>query len=182
MMPKKHLRRYLPKTAWIRDTRLARMSGCMINDPNLWHLNKRSVSVGIAVGLFSAFMPIPGQMLMAVIFAVILRGNLALAVAATWISNPLTYAPIFYFAYKLGSWITVNPEVAFEMELSLEWLQNGFMVIYKPMLIGCFLLAVCASSIAHTTIYSGWRMMVRRRWMKRLKDRGSIEASGLLLK
>ena len=186
MMPKKLLRRYLPNTNWIRDTRLARMSGCMINDPNLWHLNKRSVSVGIAVGLFSAFMPVPGQMLLAVIFAIVLRGNLALAVATTWISNPFTYAPIFYFAYRLGSWITMQPEVAFEIELSLDWLQHGFLKIYKPMLTGCFLLAVFASSLAHTIIYSGWRLMIRRRWMKRRRDRAVVitipeeENSGLL--
>jgi len=82
-MPKILSGRYLPKTNWIRDSRLGKMSGCLIHDPNLWHLNKRSVSVGIAVGLFSACMPIPGQMILAVMLAIVLRGNLALAMAAT---------------------------------------------------------------------------------------------------
>lgn len=179
-MPKKLIRKYLPKTAWIRESRLGRMSGCMIHDPNLWHLNKRSVSVGIAVGLFAACMPIPGQMLLAVLLSIVLRGNLALAVAATWVSNPLTYAPIFYFAYKLGSWFTATPEIAFEMELSLDWLQHGFLGIYKPLLIGCFLLGISAGSIAHTMIYSGWRLLVRRKWHNRRKRRQAVINSDLL--
>ncbi len=166
-MPKFLSRRYLPNTTWIRDSRIGKMSGCLINDPNLWNLNKRSVSVGIAVGLFSACMPIPGQMLLAVMLGIVLRGNLALAMAVTWVSNPLTYAPIYYFAYTLGCWLLNTPELAFELQLSPEWLRQGLTEIYHPLLTGCLVMGISIGSIAHTTIYAGWRLIVRRRWHKR---------------
>jgi len=170
-MPNVSPARFLPKTSWVRNSHIGRMSGCLINDPNLWHINKRSVSIGIAVGLFSACMPIPGQMILAVMLAIVLRGNLALAMAATWVSNPVTYAPIFYFAYKLGSWVLQTPELGFQVEFSMAWLQEGLLEMYRPLLTGCLILGISVGSIAHTLIYSGWRLMIRRRWQKRLNLR-----------
>ena len=32
-----------------------------------------------------------------------MRGNHLLAAAGTWISNPLTYVPLYWFNYRLGS-------------------------------------------------------------------------------
>ena len=183
-MPKFKSRRYLPNTAWVRDSHIGKMSGCLINDPNLSALNKRSVSVGVAVGLFSACMPIPGQMVLAVMLAIALRGTLALAIAVTWVSNPLTFAPIFYFAYTLGCWLLDSPETAFEIQLSVAWLRQGLTDIYHPLLTGCLVMGVTIASIAHTAIYAGWRLVLRRRWLKRRSlrlNRLADEESALLV-
>ena len=42
---------------------------------------------------------------MGVFLAKILKGNSILAAVGTWISNPFTYVPLYYFNYKLGSLI-----------------------------------------------------------------------------
>ena len=71
----------------------------------LFHLSRRSVSLGVMVGLFWAFTPIPFQMLPAAITAWIIRANLPLSVALVWISNPVTVPPLLLIAYGIGSWI-----------------------------------------------------------------------------
>ncbi len=59
---------------------------------------------GIAVGVFSGCFPFFGlQSVMAVCLASLLKGNHLLAVIGTWISNPLTYIPLYWFNYKIGS-------------------------------------------------------------------------------
>ena len=59
---------------------------------------------GIAVGVFSGCFPFFGlQSLMGVCLASLLKGNHLLAVIGTWISNPLTYIPLYWFNYKIGS-------------------------------------------------------------------------------
>ena len=42
---------------------------------------------------------------MGVFLAKMLKGNTILAAVGTWISNPFTYVPLYYFNYRLGSLI-----------------------------------------------------------------------------
>ena len=61
-------------------------------------------SLGLGVGIFSGCFPFFGlQTLMGVFLAKILKGNSILAALGTWISNPFTYAPLYYFNYRVGS-------------------------------------------------------------------------------
>tara|TARA_B100000886_G_scaffold309774_1_gene244169 strand:+ start:60 stop:503 length:444 start_codon:yes stop_codon:yes gene_type:complete len=59
---------------------------------------------GVAVGVFSGCFPFFGlQTLFGILLAKIARGNILLAAIGTWISNPFTYIPLYYFNYKVGS-------------------------------------------------------------------------------
>ena len=59
---------------------------------------------GLAAGVFSGFFPLFGvQMVLAIIIATLIKGNRLLAVSGTWISNPMTYFPLYWFNYFVGS-------------------------------------------------------------------------------
>lgn len=59
---------------------------------------------GLAIGVFIGCLPIFGlQMLVSLGLASSVRGNRFLAMAGTWISNPVTNLPLFWFSYQLGS-------------------------------------------------------------------------------
>ena len=61
-------------------------------------------ALGFGVGIFSGCFPFFGlQTLMGVFLAKILKGNSILAAVGTWISNPFTYVPLYYFNYRVGS-------------------------------------------------------------------------------
>jgi uncharacterized protein (DUF2062 family) len=64
-MPRRTIRRLLPKPHAIRDHKSLRLVRERLHDPNLWHLNRHSVSVAAFVGIFVAFIPVPMQMLIA---------------------------------------------------------------------------------------------------------------------
>ena len=61
---------------------------------------------GLAAGIFCGCFPIFGfQTLLGIALASVVRGNHLLAAAGTWISNPFTYVPLYWFNYQLGSWL-----------------------------------------------------------------------------
>jgi len=66
-----------------------------------------SLALGVAIGLFIGITPtIPLHTALILILAWILRGNIIAAlIAATAISNPLTWLPQYYFCWRLGSWL-----------------------------------------------------------------------------
>jgi len=75
-MAKKFIKRYLPDPKKIRNNKNLKIFGKLINDPNLWHLNRYSVSAAFSVGLFIAFVPVPFQMALAAAIAILVRSNL----------------------------------------------------------------------------------------------------------
>ena len=61
-------------------------------------------ALGFGVGIFCGCFPFFGlQTLMGIFLAKIFKGNSILAALGTWISNPFTYVPLYYFNYRVGS-------------------------------------------------------------------------------
>jgi hypothetical protein len=88
---------------------------------------------GIATGFFVAYIPILGlHMLLALIFAQLIRANKALAVMAVWICNPLTFFLIYYPSYRLGHFLLPffhdQPEV--EMDQIQTLINQTFSLSY----------------------------------------------------
>lgn len=64
----------------------------LLADSRLWHLNRRTVASGVAIGVLMGFLPLPIQMLLAATVAIIAKANVPLAIVSTWITNPFTMA------------------------------------------------------------------------------------------
>ena len=59
---------------------------------------------GLGLGVFSACFPFFGlQTLIGIFLAKIFNANSLLAALGTWISNPITYLPLYLFNYRIGS-------------------------------------------------------------------------------
>lgn len=171
-MAKHIIRRLFPDPHRVREHKSLRFLGSLLHDPNLWHLNRRSVAGGFAAGLFMAFLPVPFQMALAATAAIALRVNLPIAVALVWLSNPLTMPPIFFFAYKvgtlvLGSRATHTPS----FQLSAQWFGDEFLEIWKPLLVGSLLFSIGSSFLGYVGMRLFWRANVVHRWKKRRQRR-----------
>lgn len=166
-MPKRLLKRLLPHHSTIREHKHLRHLGARLHDPNLWHLNRRSVSTATAVGLFVCYLPLPMQMLLAALLAVWLRANLVIAVSLVFISNPFTMAPMAYAAYKLGAFILGQPAQEMNFEFSLEWLTSGLLAGWQPFLLGCVLLGALLALVGYVGVRVIWRISVVHKWRSR---------------
>ena len=172
------LRRWLPHDSRFREHKHLRWLGRRLHDPNLWHLNRRSVSGAAFVGLFMAWVPLPTQMLLAGIFALWLRVNLPVAVVLVWITNPLTIPPMSYFAYKVGARLLGRPAQEMQVELSLDWLGDQLGHIWAPMLVGSLLIGLVSGLIGLVAVRMLWRLHVKRTWQERKAARAQTPTGG----
>jgi len=170
-MPRRLIKRYLPDPHKIRDHRHLRCLGPLLHDPNILHLNRRSVSGAFAVGLFFAFWPVPFQMLLAAVGAILTRVNLPISVALVWVTNPLTIPPMFYFAYLVGTWILGAPAVGGGFEFTPEGIGQELAEIWKPLLLGSLVCGVVSATVGYFAIQLIWRRMVQRSWERRRRRR-----------
>lgn len=159
-MPKKFLRKYLPDPHKITQSRSLGIFGQRLHDPNLWHMNRKSVSMAFLVGLIIMWLPVPGQMVFAAGAAMLLRCNLPISVVLVWITNPLTMGPMYYFAYKLGNWMLGQPVNHIEFETSFEWITEQMGVIGKPLILGCLTLSLSSGLIGFSVIRLLWRLHI----------------------
>jgi uncharacterized protein len=166
-MARKIIKRFVPDPEWIKNQRSLHVLGDWLHDPDIWHLTRHSVASATFIGLFLAFVPLPGQMIMAVPLAVFFRANLAISVALVWITNPLTVAPIFFMAYKVGTAFVGGSPDQFAFELSWAWVSNELDNIWQPLLLGCLLCGVFFGLLGQTVVKGLWRWYVVKRWHER---------------
>lgn len=170
-MARNLFKRYLPHPEHIRGHPSVKVFGKLLHDPNLWHLNRRSVTIAFFIGLFVAFIPLPGQMLIAGLAAIVFRANLPLSVLLVWVSNPLTMPPMVYFAYQLGAILMDLKPQPMAFEMSWAWVQAELLHRWRPFLLGCFISGLFSGLLGAAVVNTLWRVHVIRRWRKRRQAR-----------
>lgn len=169
-MPRKLIKKYMPDEAKLKNHKHLSWLGDHLHEPNLWHMNRKSVSRAFAVGIFCAFLPIPMQMLVAAILALIARGNLPISVGLVWLTNPITMPPIFYGTYQVGAWLLGTQDVL-EFEMTMEWLQSSLSQIWWPLLFGSIVCGIIGAIVAYFGIRVCWAWSVGRNWQNRRQQR-----------
>ncbi len=166
-MPRKLFQRLLPDHKTIKEHKNLQFLGEHLSEPNLWHLNRHSVSKAFAIGLFSAWLPTLGQMVIAAVGAILFRGNLPISVVLVLITNPFTSPPMFYFAYKVGVWTLRMPTSLDNLDFNLDGLLSVFGTIWQPFLLGCSMLSVISAVLGYAAVKIIWRASVLHSWRRR---------------
>jgi hypothetical protein len=170
-MPKKLLKRYLPDPKKIKEIKALEFLGDKLHSPNLWHLNRRSVSRAFAIGLWAMYTPpLPWQQVIAAIGAIYFNANLPIAVALVWITNPLTWLPMYYFAYEVGAYAMGTPTPSFDQFSELFSIDKA-MELGTPLLLGCFILMNLGAVIGYFGIQYLWLRSVLHQWeLRKFRD------------
>lgn len=170
-MPRKILRRLFPSPETVRHHKSLQKLNKFIHDQDLWHLNQHSVSYAFFIGVFIGFIPTPGQMLLAAILAIIMRANLLISVALTWLTNPITTPPILYFSYTFGSWILGREYTPIHFEFTFDWFLSNLSIIGLPIIIGTVLVGLILGTLSYFFVRLFWRWHVSQNWKKRRQKR-----------
>ena len=131
-----NLKKYLPTSEQIAQIRVLSSLRHLLLEPNLWHMNRYSLSFGFLIGGFCCFLPIFFQTVPCVLLCVWIRCNVPLAVLVVWISNPITTGPMMYFAYRVGLRILGTEQEIALLNLSLGWFIDQLSIIWQPLLVG----------------------------------------------
>lgn len=170
-MPKHTLKQLVPSPARVREIKVLGILGEWIYQTNLWHINRYSASMAFFIGLFVAFIPLPGQMVIAALLAILVRCNLPLSVSLIWITNPLTMPAIYYLAYRVGALLIDVPVQFVRFQLSWEWVSNSLVAIWEPFLLGCLICGLFFGSLGYFVISMLWRWRVASHWKQRKLSR-----------
>lgn len=149
--------------------------GKLIHNPNLWHLNRHSVARAVAIGVFWSFAPpIPFlPTLASTLLAIRLRANVALAVAFTWVNNPLTMAPAAYLSYSVGRLLLRHPPMP-DFQPTQAWLSANLPNIWLPYSIGSVVVSCTLAGLTYVLSQEYWKWWVTRRWHRRKRTMRAI--------
>lgn len=178
---RQRLRRYLPTPESARANRALRWLGPLLDRPWLWHLNRRTVALGVAVGLFFGLLIPVAQILFAGAAALLVRANLPVAVACTLVTNPLTFAPIYLLAYQVGAALLGHSPDADQanavvgttaaalpsIERAMEWIGD----IGRPLIVGLTIIAVTGAALGFVAVHGAWRLAIFLRIRSRHRNR-----------
>ena len=180
MLPER-FRRFLPDPHTLRESRALRWMGPMLHHPRLWHVNRRGIALGLAIGVFFGLLIPVAQIFFAAAAALLLRANIPAAVGSTLITNPITFAPVYYVAYHLGAWMLGHLDVsvaevdldrvAARTETGLALWVDRVATVGAPLALGLLTLAVCLSVLIYFAVHWTWRLRIVRAWQRRKANR-----------
>ncbi|MFC3532826.1 DUF2062 domain-containing protein [Vogesella facilis] len=154
-----------------------------LDRPELWSVQRRNVARAVAVGMFAGLMPGPTQMLAAGLLALLFRINLPVALICTLYTNPFTYLPLYFLAFRLGTLLLGDAaavtmpqmpdgswhDIALWGPQLLHWLRE----YGTPLLLGVPVLGLILAVTGYCLVMLAWRLVVQRHWQQRKTQRGS---------
>jgi hypothetical protein len=173
------IRRRMPTEESLRARAGLRWLAPLLGRPGLWHLTRRRVALGAAIGVFCGLLIPLAQIAGAAVLALLLRANLPVAALATLVTNPVTFGPILVLAYRTGAAVLgerAEPAAAQALARSSEespeqvadgarpgWIERA-RAIGKPLFVGLAIFAVLGSLATWVLVHVVWTLGV---WLKR---------------
>ena len=139
---------------------------------------------GVAVGVFVTFTPTIGvQMALVVFLAWLLRANKVVGLPVVWVSNPVTFIPIYFPSYVIGAMLMgrhlrgdgKDPAMRLEWWKQLGDPPEGMLdtfrfywqkleVIAGPLWLGCFVVGSVLALLSYFIVFHTVRGYRLRRW------------------
>ena len=166
-MPRLFFRKITPRRETLRNHWALKPFSRFFGDPRLWSLQRRTVTPAFGAGLAICFVPLPIHIPLAAITAIFCRIHIPTIMVSLLLVNPFTVVPAYLLAYKIGVIITDAPPLAFQFELSWEWLHKGLGPIWKPFLVGCAVTGALFGLVGYALLDVLWRYNVRKRYRER---------------
>lgn len=158
-MPRKKLQKILPTHEKIKNQKFLKVFGSFLHKKELWSLSRKKVVAGVLIGIFVACLPMPFQMVLASLLAIIFNANLPISFVLIFISNPLTMPPIFYFEYQIGN-LLLKPENA--IEFNFNSMYENFDQIALSLWSGAIVVGIFSSITMATLVNFFWIYSVRK--------------------
>lgn len=169
------LARTMPTREQLAESRWIGPFGQRVLHSEFWRFTRRSVPRGVAVGLFvGVFFLIPGvQIIGAAIFSVPLRGNIPIAAAMTFLTNPFTTPFLIIASIPVGNLLGFHADKAAVMDMYTrsapvsEWLAWLASDAAPALVSGLLIIALVSGAIGYLLAVWIWRWRIGRKWRRR---------------
>lgn len=170
---RKRLRAWMPNRRQLLKSRWTRWLRPWLGHPSLWRWNRHGVALGVAIGVFFGLLIPIAQIPATAVVAIALRANIPAAAASTLISNPVTFGPIYYVAWRVGVVLTGEHEApqptpeqaqATVADEKRSW-WDRIADLGRPLLVGLSLMAVLGGVLTYFSVSLLWH------WRERVQAR-----------
>lgn len=186
---KHKLKQLMPTPETLRNNRWLRWMGPVLNHPRLWHFSRKGIALGLALGIFFGLLIPVAQIPFSATVAVLLRANLPIAVASTLVTNPVTFGPVYYGAYRLGKWVLGEADVSEKKAVKIlekaesvpaatqGWTQRitawltYLGTVGKPLVVGLAIVATVSGLAVYFLTSALWVLKTRWTRNRRLRQR-----------
>lgn len=167
--------RHAPSPEEVQNSRWLKPFGTRIRASELWRFTRRSVPRGVAIGLFvGIFLMVPGlQIVGAALVCMPLRGNVAIAAAMTFLSNPATTPFFLVAAMQIGNRLGFHADLATLQVLATthasigRWMAWLFSDAAPAMIAGLAIIGAGFAFAGYWVSLVGWRWWVAHKWRHR---------------
>ena len=184
-MAKHFFQSWLPSPEKVNNMKIMKIFGNKISSPQLWYVNRKSISKAMFIGTFWGILPIPLHSLLIVLTVVLFNANLPIGLLMAWIMNPLTIIPILLLAFWIGSKIyhvhMINQDMLLGVFHQIQhWIENfghGHidLSLAKILATGLLIEALIMAVVLCITTRLYWRWTVIKKW--RLRQQSSTDTS-----
>ncbi|HZV47573.1 MAG TPA: DUF2062 domain-containing protein [Thermodesulfovibrionales bacterium] len=113
-------------------------------------LSPDEIALGVAVGIFVAFIPLFGtHTIMAIALASLLRVNTLIVLLGTQISNPLTLPFQLFISAEVGSVILNGKFLEIKFSHELSYLLSHYLL---PIIVGGLILGIVGSGLSYLLV------------------------------
>ena len=167
--------RHAPSREEVQNSRWLKPFGRRIRESDLWRFTRRSVPRGVAIGLFvGIFLMVPGiQIVGAALVCMLLRGNVAIAAAMMFLSNPATTPFFLVAAVNVGNQLGYRADLSTLQVLATthasvwRWLAWLFSDAAPAMVTGLAIIGAIVAFAGYWVSLVGWRWWVGHKWGQR---------------
>jgi uncharacterized protein len=136
----------------------------------LWEFQRDSVARAVLVGTFIGFVAPLAQIFLGALAAVYVRANVAVSVACTLITNPLTIVPLYFAAYLLGAWMLDLPTLSWDLfkaallhsDSFWDSLLHLWSLVGEPLVLGSLVMALSLSVTGYLLVKLLWRWVAAK--------------------
>ncbi|WP_150465005.1 DUF2062 domain-containing protein [Francisella sp. SYW-2] len=152
-MNTRRARKLIRKRRRLENSKLLGFAAHRITDKSLWIANYDTVARGVFVGFFWMMIPLPLQTTPVVISAIILRANMPIAISTVWISNPLTWVPMYLGNYIFGCFLLGEQVYISDWETFGSYMLNHLYEFWKPLFLGSFVAGLLVASAGYMAVH-----------------------------
>lgn len=165
------LRALIPTRQTLQSNRWLAWLRPFLDHPQLWCWSRRGVATGVALGIFFGLLIPVAQIPVSAAAAILLRANVPAAAASTLITNPVTFGPVYYLAYRLGNRLTgqqAQPLAPPPGDGAKRPIGERLRQIGLPLLVGLAVMATACGLGSYALISLVWYLRVKAKRRRRL--------------
>lgn len=138
----------------------SKMFSWVLTRHELWIWNRHNVALGAAIGVFMGLLIPFFQVPISALLSVFLKAHVGVASLTTLITNPITFGPVYYFAFKFGEYITGIKFVSFsDSDNVINWMLN----VGAPLVVGLGFFAMMGFTLTYGFVYFLFEIKFKRK-------------------